>query len=135
ATVRPWVRTIGVASFLRTTIRALVLVAATSGAPAFAGPPKQASAAGEVETAVTAAERPLVVKEVSFSRETGVCHATLVNGLTLHPDRIEAEPAGRCRLVVAVAGGEIHERPDQAGLTQLAVAGWAQESARAAATG
>ncbi len=92
-------------------------------------------AAGEAGTAVTAAERPLVVKEVSFSRETGVCHATLVNGLTLHHDRIEAEPAGRFRLVVAVAGGEIHERPDQAGLTQLAVAGWAQESARAAATG
>jgi predicted Zn-dependent peptidase len=74
------------------------------------------------------------VQQVSFLRETGVCDAVLANGVVLHHDRVAA-PAGRFRLVVIVAGGEIEEGAGQSGLTQLAVAAWAQRAGRAASAG
>src|SRR5690606_15373153 len=74
-----------------------------------------------------------VVRTVSFLRETGVCDAVLANNVVLHHSHL-AQPAGRFRLVVTLAGGEIHEGEGQSGLTQLAVAGWAQEAARVAAS-
>lgn len=101
-----------------------VSIAGALGQGAGAGAP----AADPAETGAEA------VQQVSFLRETGVCDAVLANGVVLHHDRV-ASPAGRFRLVVIAAGGEIHEGMGQSGLTQLAIAAWAQQAGRADSAG